>query len=93
MVKTAKKLCLKKPEKMLKKLKKNLWQKVNNKYVAEISTFCTVGKNPQKIIIEKIKKLYKNAEFHADFENAEKVAKKCTQKKILTKMWQKSSVF
>ena len=41
----------------VEKLKKKIYvKKVNNKYLAEISTFCTVGKNPQKIIFEKIKK-------------------------------------
>ncbi len=31
---------------------------------------------------EKIKKVSKSAEFHADFESVEKVVKKCTQKKL-----------
>jgi hypothetical protein len=37
-------------------LKKNVEKKVINKYVTEKSTFCTVGKYPQKNIFEKIKK-------------------------------------
>jgi len=45
-----------------------------------------LARTPQKLFLKKSKKVYKNEEFHADLENAEKVAKKCTQKKILTKM-------
>ena len=41
---------------MLKKLEKIFEIKVINKYVTEISIFCTVGKYPQKITFEKIKK-------------------------------------
>jgi hypothetical protein len=36
----------------------------------------------KKIVFEKIQKGVKNAEFHADFESAEKVVKKCTKKKL-----------
>jgi hypothetical protein len=35
-----------------------------------------------KISLKKIKKILKNAEFHADFESVEKVVKKCTKKKL-----------
>ena len=35
---------------------------------------------PKKNFVEKIKKVSKNAEFHADFESVEKVVKKCTKK-------------
>ncbi len=34
----------------------------------------------QKFCFEKIKKRYKNAEFHADFESIEKVVEKCARK-------------
>ena len=62
---------------------KNLFEKkVIDKYVTEISTFCIVGKYPQKIIFEKSKKVYKNAEFHADFRNVEKFVRTCTKKKL-----------
>ncbi len=37
---------------------------------------------PIKNFFEKIKKVSKNAEFHADFESVEKVVKKCTKKKL-----------
>jgi hypothetical protein len=36
--------------------------------------------------LEKIKKDIRNAEFYADFKAVEKVAKKFTYKKLLTKM-------
>ncbi len=36
----------------------------------------------KKKFVEKIKKVSKNAEFHADFEFVEKVVKKCTKKKL-----------
>ncbi len=35
----------------------------------------------------------KYAEFHADFESVEKDLKKCTQKKLLAKMWRKYALF
>ncbi len=34
----------------------------------------------KKFFFEKIEKLSKNAEFHADFESVEKAVKKCTKK-------------
>jgi hypothetical protein len=43
-------------------------------------------RRPQKIIFEKIKKDIKNAEIYADFKMVEKISKKCTHKKLLTKM-------
>ena len=39
-------------------MEKKFEKKFINKYVTEISTFCTVGKYPQKNIVEKIKKRY-----------------------------------
>ena len=74
-------------------LKNFFEKKVINKYVTEISTFCIVGKYPQKIFLKKSKKVYKNAEFHADFRNVEKFVQKCTKKKLETKMCQKFSIF
>ena len=67
---------------MFKKLKFFFEKKVINKYVTEISTFCAVGKYTQKLFLKKSKKVYKNAEFHADFRNVEKVVQKCTKKVI-----------
>jgi hypothetical protein len=42
---------------------------------------------PQKIVFEKNKtKNLKKTEFYADFKTVEKIAKKFTNKKLLTKM-------
>jgi hypothetical protein len=43
-------------------------------------------KDPKKLFLKKIKKHIKNAEFYAAFKTVEKVAKKFTHKKLLTKM-------
>jgi hypothetical protein len=40
----------------------------------------------KKIIFEKNQTIYQNAEFCADFKTVEKVSKKFTHKKLLTKM-------
>ena len=63
-------------------LKNFFEKKVINKYVTEISTFCIVGKYPKKLFLKKSKKVYKNAEFHADFRNVEKFSQTCTKKKL-----------
>jgi hypothetical protein len=39
----------------------------------------------KKNFSKKSKKVSKNAEFHADFESGEKVIKKCTKKKVISK--------
>jgi hypothetical protein len=48
----------------------------------------------KKIVSSKIQLwLSKNAEFHADFKSVEKVLQKCTEKKLLAKMWWKYALF
>ena len=52
-----------------------------------------MASTPKKLFLKKSKKVYKNAEFHADFRNVEKFVQKCTKKKLETKMCQKFPIF
>jgi len=64
-------------------LKKFFEKKVINKYVTEISTFCIVGKYPQKIIFEKIKKGIQKRRISCWFQKCWKIFTDMYQKKVI----------
>jgi len=42
-----------------------------------------LASTPKKLFLKKSKKVYKNAEFHADFRNVEKFCTEMYQKKVI----------